>query len=44
MGIDDMGPSLLLKKIDKEVIMKDIKFRGAISDFKAVGRCKLNYV
>lgn len=33
VGIDDMGPELLLKRVDKEVIVKDIQFRGAISDF-----------
>ena len=30
-----MGPELLLKRVEKEVIVKDIQFRGAISDFSA---------
>ena len=30
-----MGPSLLFKRVEKEVILHDIQFRGAISDFHA---------
>ena len=35
VGIEDMGPELLLKRVEKEVIVKDINFRGAISDFSS---------
>ena len=37
VGADDLGPGegqTLYKEVAKDVIMEDIRFRGAISDFK----------
>ncbi|KAK3283163.1 hypothetical protein CYMTET_9130 [Cymbomonas tetramitiformis] len=36
VGLDDMGDNLLMKVIEKETILKDIQFRGAISDFHCI--------
>ena len=36
MGLEDMGPSLLLKKVSKETLLGDVQYRGAISDFTVV--------
>ena len=38
VGIQDMGPDLLLSAVAKEVIQADIKFRGAVSDFHGVAK------
>ena len=31
-----MGPELLLKRVQREKVMGDIQFRGAISDFTVI--------
>ena len=36
VGLEDMGPEVLLKRVSKETLLGDIQYRGAISDFTIV--------
>ena len=36
VGIEDMGPENLLKRVSKETLLGDVQYRGAVSDFTIV--------